>query len=105
MESEEFAALCKTAKPVSIATDEDAYSIDIVFDNGVSVTIETDTFYDSAYLSFTSNADKEKQERVYQENMKKNKEAAEKKQSILNEMKSKYSPQEWDLIKDKINLI
>lgn len=109
MEAKEFYELCQTAKPVSVICDEPSFigstlhDMTIVFDNGIEVSVSTETEYDSPYFSLETNIEREAWERELDKRLKTEQQEREEKKQKLAELKASVTPEVWaEMVKMRI---
>jgi hypothetical protein len=97
MKREEFDELCKVSKPIKVYG---THEIIILFDNGISVEIDTETEYDHTYLTFKTNIE----EQLERERWEKENEQRHIRRKEQDEIISKYSPEQIKELQEVFNL-
>lgn len=95
----EFSDLCKNSKVVSVTT-QDYGTINITFDNGIIVEIDTELDYDSSKFSFETNIEKDLEMAEWKRKDEEKKESIRKSNEIKNKIKAKYTDKEWEEIEE-----
>jgi|JI10StandDraft_1071094.scaffolds.fasta_scaffold1249546_2 hypothetical protein len=95
METNEFEKLCQEAKPISVSFDGD---INIVFDNGIEVTVGKTTEWDCAVWEMETNIEKEQKMTEWQKRKDAENENKKQFEEERKRIMSKFTPEQWEEI-------